>query len=602
MARKKLFFQIFPSYLLIIFITVCALIIYASTTLKTFYISNIRSELKIRAELIQPEVVSSLNSGQLKKLNDYCRKLRQRTGTRITIINYNGKVLADSDEKPELMDNHGNRPEISNAIKGKSHWSIRYSNTLKKDMLYVATPVTNNNHLKTVIRTSLPITFINEELKKTYVEIVIGALLVALIAALISFFITKRISKPIEELRTGAAKFAQGDFSKRLPLYDIEEINNLAEAMNLMSREIQDNLITLKEKNDEVNAILLSMVEGVLAVDPDGNIISINKVAQDLLAVPNTTAGQPVWGCIRNSDIQNFISKILNGEVETGSYPSVSQRHVSEQSITYTNNDSACYHLQLRGTALRDSEENTIGALIMMNDITKMRKLENMRRDFVANVSHEIKTPLTAIKGSVETLKGGAIENKQDAKRFMKIISKHTDRLNNLIEDILSLSKIEDGADMRSIQLENTSISDFIHTAVDFCKHKADKNEVAIVEKAPKDLRANINPAMMEQVLVNLIDNAIKYSEKSSKVEVSASEEGDSLVFSVKDFGCGIPQEHIPRLFERFYRVDKARSRKLGGTGLGLAIVKHIVQAHKGKIDVFSELNEGTEFIVTLPC
>jgi two-component system phosphate regulon sensor histidine kinase PhoR len=258
--------------------------------------------------------------------------------------------------------------------------------------------------------------------------------------------------------------------------------------------------------------------------------------------------------------------------------------------------------LQAHGTALQNPDGVQVGAVVAINDVTQIRKLENLRRDFVANVSHELKTPITAIKGFVETLQDGAVNDPEDAQKFLAIVARHVDRLNAIIEDLLSLSRIEQQSkEKEKIQLENVPLRPVIDAAKEVCETKARAKNVSFFVMCPNTVQAQINAPLMEQALVNLIDNAIKYSDEGSSVQIEAEDTEAAIILSVHDRGCGIEEEHLPRIFERFYRIDKARSRKLGGTGLGLAIVKHIAQAHGGKVMVRSKLEEGSSFSIILP-
>jgi two-component system phosphate regulon sensor histidine kinase PhoR len=329
------------------------------------------------------------------------------------------------------------------------------------------------------------------------------------------------------------------------------------------------------------------MTEGVVAFDHSGRVINVNRTAQTILAHPQDMRGRGFREVVRVPELQQFIDGILNNGAT-----------VTDEIAIH---DRANRHFQVLGTALKDSEGNRIGALIVLNDITRIHHLESVRRDFVANVSHEIKTPLTAIKGSVEALLDGAMKDKDDLARFLVIINKHTDRLCAIIEDILSLSRIEQTAEGGDIPLADGGIESVIDTAIDFSRERAEEKKIKLRKACAPGLHARINGPLLEQAVMNLIDNAIQYSGEKKSVDVEAEATAAGVVIRVCDKGCGIPAENLPRLFERFYRVDKARSRKLGGTGLGLAIVKHIVQVHKGRVEVQSVVGEGSVFTIILP-
>jgi two-component system phosphate regulon sensor histidine kinase PhoR len=333
---------------------------------------------------------------------------------------------------------------------------------------------------------------------------------------------------------------------------------------------------------------LSSIVEGVLAVNMDGEILSLNESAERLLAIEAEKAkGRSIEEAIRNADLHRFVrlalgsSEPVSGEI---AFPGQPERVLKAQS-----------------SILRDAEERRIGVVAVLHDVTELRRLDNVRSEFVANVSHELMTPITSIKGFVETLQGGALNDPLQANRFLEIIAKHAARLQQIVEDLLNLSKIECDARTRRIPLERCALADPLHAAVAFCRSKAEEKNIAIRLDCGEDLVATINPRLLEQAAVNLIDNAVKYSEPGTEVEVSAKTSDTETTVEVKDHGCGIAPEHLPRVFERFYRVDRSRSRELGGTGLGLSIVKHIVKAHNGDVTVESTPGIGSRFIIHLP-
>ena len=432
------------------------------------------------------------------------------------------------------------------------------------------------------------VTSIDEALENIEVKIAVGGLLIAILAAILSLLVSRRISRPIEEIKKGAEGFARGDFEHRLPVSNSEELGSLSETMNQMAVELQNRINSMREQRNELEAVLSSMVEGVIAVDNEERIISVNQAAAQMLETnPSDVQNRSIQEVVRNTDLQNFVRNALS-----------SDKTVEKDIILHGNGQRI---LNGHSTVLCDAEGQSMGALIVLNDVTQLRRLENIRKEFVANVSHEIKTPITAIKGFVETLRDGAMENREDAERFLKIIENHVDRLSAIIEDLLSLSRIEREVERDEIVLKEDPIRDVLRTAIQVCQVKASSKNVQIVLSCNEDLKANINAPLLEQAVVNLLDNAIKYSDDESDVNVSAKKVDNEIVLSVHDKGSGIKQENLPRIFERFYRVDKARSRKQGGTGLGLAIVKHIAQAHGGYVLVDSTYGEGSTFSIHLP-
>jgi two-component system phosphate regulon sensor histidine kinase PhoR len=331
------------------------------------------------------------------------------------------------------------------------------------------------------------------------------------------------------------------------------------------------------------------MAEGVIAVDSNQNILSLNRAAAKLLDVSSELAsGQPVAMVMRNKQLQEFVNNALTSS------------ETVEQDIEFHRGESGQI-LKVMGTALRDVNQSPIGAVIVLNDVTRLKRLENMRRDFVANVSHELKTPITSIKGFVETLLGGALDNPDDSKRFLEIVAGQADRLNAIIDDLLSLSQLEQDSEKAEIVIENRELKPVLEMAIQACAPKASEKTVHVDLNCLENITARINPQLFEQAVINLVDNAIKYSLPSTQVWVEVSVGNVELAVSVSDEGRGIEKEHFPRLFERFYRVDSDRSREMGGTGLGLAIVKHIAQVHGGSVSVDSSVGKGSTFRIHLP-
>jgi two-component system phosphate regulon sensor histidine kinase PhoR len=358
--------------------------------------------------------------------------------------------------------------------------------------------------------------------------------------------------------------------------------------MNYMAEQLYEKIDLTTQQNSKLEAILTSMMEGVVAIDNSERIIIMNSAAAKLMSVDvNNSHGKKIYEVIRNADFLRFLNKI----VDSGK--------MCEEEIVFHDNNILRY-MQSHGVVIKNDKNDVIGILIVLNDVTNLHRLEEIRRDFVANVSHELKTPITSIKGFVESLQDGAIDEPADAQRFLDIIARHADRLNNIIDDLLALSHIEQvgGA---GIQMEIADVALMLENAVNSCEYKlSEKNIKAVISCSP-ELKAVINSPLIEQAVINLIDNAVKYSDSGTVVTVSAMIEIDELIIKVADHGTGIPADALGRVFERFYRVDKGRSRKLGGTGLGLAIVKHILQTHGGHADVESIVGEGSVFSLHIP-
>ncbi len=590
MRPKRLLWKLVPSYLLITVLSLLAVTWYATKALRDFYRGETRQNLRARARLIEPQVLNVLTGTDRQAVDALCKERGKLSGTRITVMLPAGEVVGDSDEDPARMENHAteDRPEMITALESQVGVSTRYSRTLKREMMYLAVPLLQADDLVGVLRTSVPVMDIQDALQQVYGRLVTAGVIIALVACAVCFLVSRRITQPLQEMEAGAERFARGRFQERLPVPDTEELGRLAGAMNQMAVQLDEELRTIRRQRNEQEAILASMVEGVLAVDNDERLITVNHAAADMLHIErDNVQGRSIQEVVRNTALQQFVTRAL-----TASEPVETEFNIG---------DGEERALQGHGAVLRDAQDQRIGAVVVLNDVTRLRCLEDVRRQFVANVSHELKTPITSIKGFVETLVDGAMRNPEDAERFLGIIAKQVDRLNAIIEDLLVLSRLEQDPSEVAASLEEHSVRHVLEAAIEVCGMKAAEKHIDVTVQCPEDLRVRMNAALLEQAVVNLVDNAIIYSEPESHVQIGAAGHEDEVLITVRDQGCGIAREHLPRLFERFYRIDKARSRKLGGTGLGLAIVKHIAQVHGGTVTVDSTPGEGSIFTVHLP-
>jgi two-component system phosphate regulon sensor histidine kinase PhoR len=588
MRNLRLLWQIFPSYVVIIMAALVGVTWYFAGTIQNFYLRQTENDLEARAALVAAQAAPILLAGDHAKLDVLCKELGERTETRFTIVLPDGVVVGDTLENPERMESHAGREEIVGALAGSPAVATRFSRTVQKRMMYSALPVSVEGRILGVVRAARGVTGIDATLVDVYRQVALAGAIALLAAALLSFFVSRHISRPLEAMRQGAERFAEGRFDKKLAISGARELSALGKAMNLMAVQLDDRIKTIMRQRNEQEAVLASMVEGVLALDMEERILHMNQAAAELLNVrPEQAQGCRIHEVARKADLQRFVARTLASPVPV------------EGEIVLR--DGKERFLQAHGTVLRDARKKDIGVLIVLNDVTRLRRLENIRRDFVANVSHELKTPITAIKGSVETLLDGAMEEPDAADKFLKIIAKQADRLNAIIDDLLALSRIEQGAETNGMPMEIDAVEPTLRFALQSCEVAATDKSIQLRLQCAQGLRAKINAPLLEQAVVNLVDNAIKYSDPKSEVHIEAGYHQGEVVIQVRDRGCGIAQEHLARLFERFYRVDKARSRRQGGTGLGLAIVKHIVQAHGGTISVNSVLGEGSEFIIHLP-
>ena len=565
-------------------------------SVRHFHLEQTIADLVAQAELLRDQVEPYLASGDDPALNALAQRLGKRAETRITVVREDGTVLADSDHAPEEMLPHTGRarPELAAAFEGQRGHDTRYSHTLQRTMLYVAIPLISPANDATrprpdgALRMSIPMTTLDTAVRSIRSQIVFGAVVVAVVFLLVGWALARRISEPLEGLRSAAQAYARGELRQVLPVSDIEEISSLATSMSTMAAQIDERLQTITQQRNEREAILISMVEGVLAVDADERIVSLNQGCSRMLGIdPDFARGKRIQETIRIPDLQALVLKTLS---EPGNV---------EGTIILRNGDERFLHVH--GSTLRDSRGKPIGAVLVLNDITRLQRLERMRRDFVANVSHELKTPITSVKMAVEALEDLPLEAGEQARRFLMIIARQASRLEAIVEDLLHLSRIEQSAEGDAIDFTDADLDHVLTAAIQACAPKAAQRHILIELSSEPDLCGRLNPTLLENAVVNLIDNAVKYSPEGTTVQVVARQETGDFVIEVHDQGPGIGSEHLERIFERFYRVDKGRSREMGGTGLGLSIVKHIAQAHGGSIRAVSTPGAGSTFVIRLP-
>jgi len=594
--RPRLFWRLFATYLLVVALCAVAIGVFAVRSARSFYITHTEAELQARAQLVREQVAGDLTSLSPEALETLVQRLGAASGTRLTLIATGGAggaagtVLADSDSTPAEMVNHSDRPEYREAVAGGVGVSVRHSTTLDEEMMYVAVPLAQDGRITAVVRAAIPLTLVNQALADLYWRIALATVAVAVLAALIGLYVSRRISGQMREIKEGAQRLAGGDFAYKLYVPRTLEFAAVAESLNSMAEELDEKIGTLTRERNEREAVLASMVEGVLAVDAHERIIALNAAAARLAGVsPQEAEGHLVQEVLRNPDLQHVVAQTLSGH-QTVEADIVMRVGADERS------------LQANGTLLRAGDgDASAGAVVVLNDVTRLKRLEAVRRDFVANVSHELKTPVTSIKGFAETLQDGALDDPETARRFVGIIVGQADRLNSIIADLLSLSTLEQREGESRLTLEDADVCEVVRVAVEVCEPKAQAKGITITVACASCLLTSVNVPLLEQAVVNLVDNAVKYSSEGSDVEVGLMESAAEVVIFVVDHGPGVPREHLPRLFERFYRVDKARSRDLGGTGLGLAIVKHIAQAHGGSVSVESVVGRGSTFRLHLP-
>lgn len=583
--KSTLLWRLYPSYLIVVLSSFCVTAWYVSSLLGDQYNERIVNELKTQALFVENVVGQRFSQEKSAEIDAMLKEIGSKNPSRITVALASGLVLGDSQMKLSLMDSFAARPEIKEAMEGKIGVSTRMSLTLDANMLFVALPVKSGDKVIGIVRTALP-SVSSDTLAWTRNPFL--WLLLFLLPAICSLYWARRLGRSLGQFQAAAEKFAETDLEYHLDPSDTAEFAALTDAMNTMAEELNSRLSTVTRQRNELEAVLSGMMEAVMVVDTDERIVRINRAAEGLFKIKRERIkGKSVQETIRHTDLHRFVTGTLacadplEGDIMIIGDPDV--------------------FLQARGATLKDAQGRVTGALIVLNDVTRLKTLENIRRDFVANVSHELKTPITSIKGFLETLKEGAIKDSENAERFLDISIRHTDRLNAIIEDLLSLSRIERDAERGEVALETKPVQEVLDAVAKACGRKAQAKDISLEFKAGEGILANMNATLLEQAVVNLVDNAIKYSEPGKAVVVEAEEHSGEVVIKVQDQGAGISKDHLTRIFERFYRVDKARSRKVGGTGLGLAIVKHIVNAHGGRVVVESSPGKGSTFSIHLP-
>lgn len=589
MPKKKisLFRRLYFYNILVIVFSFLAIIIFTSKEFKDFYMENLEADLLAKMRMIEPEITRMLMGGR-QDIDAYCKNKGEIIRARLTVISPDGTPLGDSAGNPADMDNHADRPEIKAALAGETSNNIRFSYTVRETLFYIAIPIISNGKLLGVLRAAYPLKGIEKTLNTVYAEFAVSALVMALLAGVGGFLLQRRFARSLTELQYGAQRFASGDLSFRFSPRRSIEISPLAEAMNKMAENLTVTLDELIRSKNEQSAVLSCLSEGIIAVDIAQRVLVINEAVVGMLDIREPSPeGKFLTEVVRHSEIQKFAERIL----KTG--------EGAENLITLRREKDI--FLRLRGAVVVNNEGRKIGAVIAVNDISELKRLENIRRDFVANVTHELKTPITSIKGFLETIQNGAFDDKEELNKFVAIIARQADRLDSLVDDILTLSRIEKESELREVSLESLPLRPVIESAVSANLPKVQEKNIKIEISCPENLQAKINEPFLEQAVSNLIDNALKYSEAGKNIRVECGETENEIFIKVIDEGCGIEAEHIPRLFERFYRVDKSRSRQKGGTGLGLAIVKHVAILHGGRVAVESSPGKGSIFFIYLP-
>jgi two-component system phosphate regulon sensor histidine kinase PhoR len=571
-VKRNLFLKIFISYLVIIFFSFLVLNIFIKDEIRKVMTGKIEGELLNYAELID------LSSA--KEMSDQLRQIASISGSRVTLVDEQGRVFADSEKNIAQLENHLNRPEIQEArLRGKGK-SIRFSQSLGVEMLYVAVPIKTKVQITGYVRLARPLHDVQTLIEKVYQKILLAIFVVAVISLLLALYISYRLAEPIRAMERFTERLRRGETQGTIILHTSDETKKLADNINYLVDELQSKIRLVHEEKSKLMTALTSINEGVLILNTEQKIEFVSPSLANIIAGQyGDISGKTLMEAFRNVELQRGFQNFRESRVTVA------------REITLGSVDPVIMNISISEVHDYPGEEKI---MIVFHDVTRLKKLERIRTDFVANVTHEIRTPLTAIIGYLETLQAGAIDNTEDARRFIDIILKQSQRLNRLMEDLMTISKIELGE--IDFRFEDVFLPDVIDSVLQLMKAKAGVKKISIDNKIPHKIHhVKADRDRLCQVFVNVLDNAVKFTPEGGHVTLDAEEKAGGIVVTISDNGAGIPREEIQRLGERFYRLDKTRSREPGGTGLGLSIVKHLMLAHGGKMEIESQLGRGTK-------
>ncbi|MDD3049868.1 MAG: ATP-binding protein [Candidatus Cloacimonetes bacterium] len=572
--KKSFFSQLFSAFLLVIVTMSGITIFFSYRNFKTEHVNTLSNHLFQICKIVETVSKDYLFNSDYTNLDKFIKGLGYKIDERITIVDANGKVLADSDENPLLMENHGGRLEISTALKNGFGSSQRYSKTLNEEMLYIAIPIFDGDKTIGVVRSSIYSNSIESALKSFRRKIIITAIILISIFLIIASWFTINITNPLNQLTEAALKVSKGNFSQKIILKKSSVLKEFSDNFNSMTDQLSSSFRKITSQTDELNELVESMPQGIAVISSSGKVLRINKNIRTIFNIPDIFIHSDYWTLFKNNWINALIEKTLS--------TSLSQN--SETEI-----DNATY-LCSTSNVLNDR------TILILLDVSEIKKTKLIKRDFSVNVSHELRTPLTAIKGFLETLEDGV---KEEYSQYLDILKRHTERLINIVNDLLTLSELE--RDDSILCKENVKVETIVSNVTQIFQHRLKTKKIELFIQIEENLPPLFcDPFRMEQVLINLFDNALKYTEVG-KITIQANRKNEEIVISIIDTGIGIADAHFDRIFERFYVVDKSRSRKHGGTGLGLSIVKHIVELHKGRIVIDSTVSKGTEVEVFIP-
>lgn len=572
--KRTLFLRMFAGPAAVILLLAAGVMLFAPPLMRKHYIEEKASSLEHMAILLEPQIVPFLTGGGTGDLKELVAVFSRQTGTRITVIDMSGTVLADSEKEARDMENHLYRPEIQAALNGEKRMSIRRSSTLQQTMMYMSVPLEASARIVGALRLSLFMKNLEALLAVFRGELLKAVGVMILVALLLGFVLTRSVSGPVREVIDASSRVAGGDFEVTVSARRSGEFRRFAQSFNAMTARLKTLFDESRVRAEEIQGILGSIREGLCVIGADDRIELCNASFRQAVR-SEAPEGRPFWELVRSSALAEAVRTARGSKAETGAEATIGERVYSSSVVRLASGDRL---------------------VVTFHDITEIRALEKTKKDFVVNVSHELRTPLTAIKGFLETIEPRAADENRP---YLEIIRRNTERLISIVEDLLVLSELEE----RGPKIEKAAVDlrPMAEAILKMFEKRAGDKGIALSLDAPPDLPSvQADAGQMEGLLLNLVDNAVKYTENGS-VKVRLSARGANLALEVEDSGPGIGAEHLPHVFERFYVADKSRSKKLGGTGLGLSIVKHIVLAHKGTVSVQSRLGQGTIFTVLLP-
>jgi two-component system phosphate regulon sensor histidine kinase PhoR len=566
--------------------------VYLNEALESFAAEALEARLVTAGRLLHDEARDLVrHRGSPDDLHAFTVGAGRATGARVTLIALDGRVLADSAVRPpdlHHVENHAGRPEVRAAVAGDTGRAVRTSETVHEPLFYVALPVVDETRTTAVVRLALPMSVVTASHAALRRVMLVGGLVALAVAFGIGVLASRRITRPVVEMQRIARRMSEGDFDVRAPVRSTDEIGALGRAVNAMATGLRDKIDDLEQEQIKVRTVLDGMMEGVVAVDAHDVVLFMNERARLLFGLESSAVERkPLLEIVRNAELHRLVGAARGA------------RDGSPVRDELTLATPLARDVQVNAVPLHLGTGAT-GAVMVLHDVTELRRLERVRTEFVANVSHELRTPLTAIQGYVETLLTGVADDAEQRHRFLEIVHRHAERLGRLLNDLTDLSNIELGK--VTLTLSPTAVEDVIDAVLAIMQPAADVRGVALSAEIPPGLPlVRADHDRVQQILINLVDNAVKYTAVGGRVSVRAAGTGSAVEIAVVDTGIGIPAANLPRVTERFYRVDKARSRELGGTGLGLAIVKHLVHAHGGQLTIDSEVGRGTTVRFTLP-